>query len=699
MSPFAKRKPAPPETGLSERYRLLFERHPNPLWVADAQTSRILAVNEAAALLHGYTRDEMIGMSVPSLLSPQEVLRFATNARIRTLGQPHHGTWKHRKKDGTLIDVEVRAVSIDWDGRPARLVAGTDLTDRIRAEERMRVSERLLAQAEKVAQIGSFEVNVQTGEVIWSEEVYRITGVSPQTFTPGPKSFYQFDHPDDAAMMKRLTGQAIAAGATLQADHRIVRPDGEVRWVYEHCEYTTDRAGNVTRIVGIIQDITERKEAEEQRLRDAHYDRLTGLPNQVLFEARLNELLGQARADDENVVLVHLDIDRFSHSNEVFGHEAGNELLVLVAERLSSACGDARLLARLAGDEFALLFKGLLTHEDVEAFGSRAMSVFERPFEIGRSLIHATASAGISIYPLDGKDALELLRHAHIAKNRAKADGGGEHRRFAAAMRAEIAGRTALESELRTAVERDQFVVYYQPLVDAQGVVRGAEALARWKHPKRGVIAPAVFIPVAEETGLIVAIGNLILDKACAQAQKWRLRDPAFRIAVNVSARQVRDRGFETSILAALEQSGLPPEALELEITESMLMEQGEISASVLSALKRHGVRISLDDFGTGYTSFNYVARYGIDTLKIDRSFVQGVIDNAQKHAVTRAIMALAGELNLDTVAEGVESKAQFYVLRQWGVKLLQGYYFSPPVAGDAFEDHCSKAKHIQSGA
>ncbi len=430
----------------------------------------------------------------------------------------------------------------------------------------------------------------------------------------------------------------------------------------------------------------ERQLAESNALLEklANYDLLTGLPNRALLRERLGQAFARAQRANHGVGLLFLDLDGFKLINDSLGHQAGDRLLVRVAERLRGCVREGDTVARLGGDEFTFVVEPLQAPEDAAGVAGQVLEALQAPFELGGRSLHVTGSIGISCYPEDGKSAEELLQHADTAMYQAKAQGKS-YRFFTPSMNAAVLERLQLEADLREALAQGDIYLAYQPRVQlSSGQVTGFEALARWRHPQRGEVPPSLFIPVAEQAGLIGSLGAQLLGRACLQAACWREAGLSARLAVNLSVKQLHDPGIVATVRGALAESGLEPERLELEITESAAMTDVERSIATLSDLRDLGVRLAIDDFGTGYSSLNYLKRLPIGSLKIDRSFVQG-LDSTLSHdsAIVGAIVALGKSLGYQLVAEGVETREQLRILRQFGCHEAQGYLFSKPLPPD----------------
>ncbi len=566
--------------------------------------------------------------------------------------------------------------------------------------DELRTSEARLASAQRIAHLGNWERDLVTGELRWSDEVFRLFGLVPGSFEPTYEGLLERVHPDDRALVARATEEALRREKPYSFDVRILLADGTVRFVHEQAEVLFDASGRPTLMAGTTQDVSERKQAEDQIRFLAYYDGLSRLPNRVLFMERLNLALDSARRQGHTLAILFLDLDRFKRINDTLGHSVGDRLLQEVAERLKKclrssdtvARGDpmasSDTVARLGGDEFIVSITDITRGEDAAKVASRILDALHEAFRLDAHEVVITGSIGISVFPNDGGDAETLLKNADAAMYHAKDAGRNGFQFYSGSMNAAAFQRLSLENSLRKALERGEFQLHFQPQIDVDaGTIFGAEALIRWRHPDLGLVSPAEFIPLAEETGLILPIGEWVLRQACAQARAWQdAGHGPLLIAVNLSGRQFRQQELVQTVEQALASAGLDPRHLELELTESILMRSVEETVDTLKQLKAMGLRVSVDDFGTGYSSLNYLTRFPIDTLKIDQSFVRGITTDPGDAAITAAIIAMARGLKIAVIAEGVETQDQLVYLRQRGCRLMQGYLFSRPVPAEQFE-------------
>jgi PAS domain S-box-containing protein len=561
-----------------------------------------------------------------------------------------------------------------------------------------------LESAQRIARLGSWEWDLQRDHVHWSDETYRILGLEPGGAAARFETVLARLHPDDRPGMEDAMRRLIRSG---EFDSRVVRlqlPDGQLRHAQLQCVSAHDAAGTLTQLSGTIQDVTELKEAEQRIRYLAHYDGATGLPNRQFFTERLQHALTHARRYHRQLAVLSLNLDQFKRINDTLGHKAGNELLLAVSRRLSEAVrasdsivrddpdpadgGEAvETVARLDGDEFSLLIVELAHYHDAAKVARRLLDELRKPFHVADQEVFVSASIGLALYPLDGEDAESLLKNAGAAMHFAKDQGRDNYQFYSRDMNASTLQKLSLESQLRKALERGELLLHFQPKIGAAtGALAGVEALIRWNHPELGMVPPSHFISLAEETGLIVPIGDWVLAAACRQNHAWqRAGHPRLPVAVNIASPHFRQGGLTDSVARALRDTGLDPQWLELEVTESMLMDRGDATLDTLFELKNMGVRLAIDDFGTGYSSLSYLKRFPLDALKIDRSFIKDLPRDAEDAAIAKAVIAMAHSLKLEVVAEGVETAEQLAFLQQHGCDLVQGYFFSRPVPAEEF--------------
>jgi diguanylate cyclase (GGDEF)-like protein/PAS domain S-box-containing protein len=473
----------------------------------------------------------------------------------------------------------------------------------------------------------------------------------------------------------------------LPQDCTLIRPDGNEICVEDSASPIRNREGQMTGSVLVLRDVSVARALAEKVIHSAEHDFLTGLPNRLLLNDRIGQAISLAQRHTHLVAVLFLDLDGFKHINDSLGHSAGDKLLQSVAKRLADCVRAPDTVSRQGGDEFVVLLTEVKQAEDIAIAARRMLRAVEKAHFIDDHELHVTASIGVSLYPDDGLDAETLIKNADTAMYQAKEDAGQSCRFFRPEMNVRAVERQSIEEDLRRALELKEFTLHYQPKVNLRtGAIIGAEALIRWKSPTRGYVPPLDFIPIAEDSGLILPIGAWVLQEACAQARAWvDAALPKTTMAVNVSAVQFRHENFLKDLISTLSETGMDPEYLELEVTESVLMRHAEVAASVLQTLRDRGIRVSVDDFGTGYSSLSYLQKFPLDSLKIDQSFVREMGTTPDETTIVRAIISMGRSLNLRIIAEGVETASDLAFLKTQGCDEGQGYYFSRPVPAEQF--------------
>ncbi|MGB5080931.1 MAG: EAL domain-containing protein [Burkholderiales bacterium] len=728
------------------RTQELIEVLPNPIYFKGTD-GRYLGVNKAWETYFGMPRQAFLGKTVHELYPGDPGTAQRLDADDQALWN-HPGTKVYETTimtpDGNLHNtIYYKATFTGPDGGIAGLI-GTivDITERKQAEVRLALEHavtRLLSEADlssevmsQVIQIigeafgcdcGAYWIANETEQVMVCAETWSAASGEIIEFTAGSSRMRHPMHLSGGLFMRawssgepvwitdvtqdtKFRRAALAERAGLRAAFAFPIRSGNlalgVMEFFSRANRPPDEALlRSTRAIGSqIGLFMARRQAEERIRRLANYDELTGLANRNMFSQRLGHAIAQARRDDKPLAILFLDLDRFKNINDTLGHAAGDSVLREVAKRLGECLRESDTVGRLGGDEFVVLLEAIPQPMHSAVVAQKLLAAVARPFTFEGQEFHLTASIGISAYPADSSDMEILLRNADIAMYRAKEQGKNNYQFYSARMNVHTLERMALESGLRHALDRDEFVLHYQPKVDVGSRrITSAEALLRWRHPTRGLVPPMQFIPLAEETGLIVAIGEWVLRTACAQNKSWRAQGlPPLRIAVNLSARQFSHENLLEDVERVLNETGLDPAALELEITESMVMHDPERAAMLLGKLKTMGVGISIDDFGTGYSSLSYLKRFPIDSLKIDRSFVKDLPLDVEDAAITQAIIVMAHSLGLKVIAEGVETADQAGYLRTHGCDEAQGYYFGRPVPADEFTRLLLKAAGSREG-
>lgn len=571
------------------------------------------------------------------------------------------------------------------------VVALQDITAQSTMLAALSDSEARLEEAQQIAHFGYWELDFERQRAVLSDQARAMWNLPPDVEYDS-RGLMELVPADQRDWVIQLYADAFAQRQTsLRYEVRMVGEDGTAREFHSLVKIDYNSAHKPRRLLATIQDVSELKSYRRQLHSLSFFDTVTSLPNRALFVDRLNQALADAQWHNQQLGLVMLDLDRFKDINDSLGHTAGDTLLKQAAQRLQQVLRGYDTVARLGGDEFAVLLPDVRQATDMGSIAQKVLGAFSLPFQIGGQEVFVTASVGGAFYPSDAQDADQLLQYADAALYYAKSQGRNNFRFYSRELTQQASERLSLESELRRAIDMDELALHYQPKFDlASGHLVGAEALMRWNHPQRGMVPPLSFISMAEDTGLIVPMGAWALRTACRAAAQWNQgRDavgrPPLKIAVNLSARQFVGVPFSETVRAALESSGCRPEWLELEITESLLLDGRDEVLSILEGIAALGVSIALDDFGTGYSALSYLTRFPVDTLKIDRSFIKDLPGDRSSAELVKAIVSLGHSLNMSLVAEGVETREQADHLEDLGCQLVQGYLYGKPVPHEAF--------------
>jgi diguanylate cyclase (GGDEF)-like protein/PAS domain S-box-containing protein len=631
----------------------------------------------------GYSREELLKLGAPDVSPDADIdelrQRFERTRAIGGGAVVSESEERYlKRKDGTVFPVEVHRRYFRAGDRDMIVSVSHDISDRRRAEEALRLRDRAL-QASTNAIIIASALRPDNPVEYVNPAFERITGYAAHEAIGRNCRFLQDEDRDQPALNELRA--ALRAGRDAQIVLRNYRKDGTLFWSQLTVSPVRDPSGRVTHFVGVSQDITDAVRYREQLEHQANHDALTGLPNRNLLKDRLAQAIAYAQRHRCIFATLFLDLDNFKLVNDTLGHRMGDELLKEIGRRLRARVREDDTVARLGGDEFVLVLNDQPDKESVTQAVHRIIEALARPIVLNGQDLIGTCSIGISLFPGDGADGDTLLKNADAAMYRAKASGRNTFQFFSAEMNAELSQRLSIEASLRRALERDEFRVYYQPRIGLRtGAVEGMEALIRWKSPEFGLISPGRFIPVAEDSGLIVPIGDWVLRAACRQMCEWHERGlSSVPVSVNISPRQFRRKELVTDVARALEESGLAPRWLEIEVTESLVMESAEEFVATLHALKALGIEISVDDFGTGYSSLNYLKRFPVDRLKVDLSFVRDIGSDPEDAAIVKAIVQLGHSLGLQVTAEGVETAEQLAFLKRCRCDQAQGYLFGEP--------------------
>ena len=644
----------------------------------------IIYWNRAAEQMYGWTAEEAHGRPISDVVGVDETADEAESIMARlTLGETWSGEFLVRRRDGTTFPVFVTDTPIHDAGGAVIGVIGvsTDITERREISESLARTVAQLGEAQHIARLGSWEFDVASGMMTWSDEQYRLLGYRPGEIEPSLRALVDRVAPGDKAKAQRVLSTLADQHELVSFEIQLEVPGREDCWLSIRGQRSLGPDGTVVTLAGTSQDVTQTKRLESELQHLALYDGLTSLPNRALLEDRLSSAQARCAREGGRVGVLFIDLDHFKVVNDGRGHSAGDVILREAAERMAKQLQPTDTIARFGGDEFVVIIEGVADETGVEQLADRIASCLAPPFAVGSADLTITASFGIAIGA--GTETTEdLLSGADAAMYRAKESGRARRVTFDESMRDGAKRRLLLETDLRAAIEAGQFRLAYQPIISlSEGTIVGVEALVRWDHPTRGMVSPAEFIPLAEEIGVIVALGAWVLEESCRELAAQSDLDLMYLMSVNVSARQLADAGFPSYVARTIAAAGLTPDRFVFEITESVLMEDAELFLAALNELRAIGVRLAIDDFGTGYSSLAYLQRFPLDIVKIDRAFVSGVATNAQDQALVSAIIAMADAIGMSTLAEGIETPEQLAKLRELGCDLAQGYLMARPLS------------------
>jgi diguanylate cyclase (GGDEF)-like protein/PAS domain S-box-containing protein len=665
-----------------EQFQRLFRKHSAIMLLIDPDTGEICDANRAASDFYGYPEEILRTMRINQInvLPVEEIRREMQQALFE---KRNYFIFKHRRADGEIRVVEIHSSAIDVHDRTLLFSIVFDITDRTKAEESLHLASLVYQSSSE----GMVVFDTDTRIVTINPAFTGITGYMAEEVTGRRIGLLNSAVEDPEAFQSMLA--AIEANGNWQGEIWARRKNGERFLCWLSLNTIVNEDGTARSRVALFSDITKKKEADELIWRQAHFDSLTGLPNRSMFHDRLEQAIKKADRNHTRIGLLFLDLDYFKEVNDTLGHGMGDKLLLVAAQRLRECVRDSDTVVRLGGDEFIVIVDELSSVVDVERVVQSILHELAEPFQLGSEQVFISASIGITFYPEDGREADALLKNADQAMYAAKAQGRNRHSYFTPSMQEVAQARKRLVSDLRIALAEHQFRVLYQPIVElATGVIHKAEALIRWEHPVRGLINPVDFIPVAEQTGMIVDIGEWVFRTAARQVAVWRTAyHPQFQVGVNVSPIQFHNDGIDLAEwLRFLQELGLPGQSVVVEITEGLLMDAREEITDQLLQFRDNGVQVAIDDFGTGYSSLSYLKKFDIDYIKIDRSFVCNLAPGSDDLALCEAIIVMAHKLGMKVVAEGVETEAQRDLLAASGCDFAQGFLFSKPVLAEELE-------------
>lgn len=667
------------------RFRAYID-HANDALVIHDFSGQLIECNRKACTSLGYSREELLRMNVFDVDANFNINQAQVVWDKIKLNQPVTVLSSHRRKDGSTFPVEISFGCFDQGENRLYMSLVRDITERKLIEAELQNTHSNFVAAQKLAKIGSWEWDIRSNSANWSDETFRIFGIDKNKLSEHRESFLNMILPEDRSLVDKALGEALDATNEYNIVYRVCLVDGTFKVIHALAEVVRDAEGKPLLMRGTVQDITQSKLAEERIEKLSHFDQLTGLPNRTLLNDHFKFSLSLAQRSGESLAVMFLDLDHFKDINDTLGHSIGDQLLMAVAKRLKSALREEDTLSRQGGDEFILI----LPDSDAKGaalIAAKLIEVVSLPCQIEHHELIVTPSIGIAIYPHDGVTIELLSKNADTAMYCAKGDGRNNFRFFTPEMQSQSARNLKLANALRHALARNELFLHYQPQLSIQdGHIVGAEALLRWQHPEFGIVSPAEFIPIAEDTGQIIQIGEWVLRTAAKQLKDWiDAGMHPITMAVNLSAVQFRQQGLMELVVKILDEIKLPHELLELELTEAAMMDNPLDAIDVMTRLHDQGIRMSIDDFGTGYSSLSYLKQFKVYKLKIDQSFVRDITNDTEDKAIVTAIINMATSLGMQTIAEGVETADQLALLRINGCHEVQGFYFSKPLSVEQF--------------
>lgn len=672
----------------------LIDNAPEAIAILDLE-DRTIRVNQEFCRLFQYSEPSCIGRRMDELIVPDELKAESLSFSARAMGGACFEVETRRmRKDGSMVDVSILAKPIATEkDEPAIYVIYRDISRRKQAQEALKKSEERHRTVLEAAPDPVIVRDMARRVIYLNPSFTRVFGWDLDECRNRTIDFVpEENQPETREFMGQIRQGASFSGV----ETRRFTKGGRLVEVSISGAVFFDTDGNPEGYVNTLQDITERRKKDEELRYVAYHDMLTGLPNRKSFYMCIDDLLQHSsrRESDRTWALMFLDLDKFKQVNDALGHDTGDLLLKGVADRLKGCLRETDHLFRLGGDEFTVILTNLSHDIDVARVAGKILGSITHPFRFNGQEIFTSTSIGISVFPNDGWDVEGLVKNADMAMYAAKEAGGCDYRFFTEEMNRKALHRMKMENHLRKALDRNEMMLHYQPLVNGANRILGMEALLRWHHPEMGLIHPDDFIRITEETGIIVSVGRWVLQTACAHTSRFHeMGFSDLYVAVNLSARQFQEPDFEQMVIDIINESGLPPERLKLEVTESSVIRNPEVCIAKMKALKAKGITFAIDDFGTGYSSLSYLKRFPIDSLKIDRSFISDAMRSKGDQEIVKTIISMARNLNIDAVAEGVETREQKNFLTRHGCNTMQGFLFSGPVPVDRFKDLLERQK------
>jgi len=683
-----------------EKFKKLIEQIPAIAVQGYTADREVIYWNKASEELYGYTEEEALGKKLEDLIIPdfmrEGVIQLIADWMDNDVEIPA-AELVLKNKNNQDVNVFSQHVKLDIDETKSEFFClDIDISPFKKLETTLSQQKEQLELAQTNAHVGSWELDMKTKKLTWSDETYRIFGYKPNSVTPTLKLFYKqipkrFIHKIFYSLPKVLK-----SGQAQEVEHPLMLPNGDKRFVRSRGDLSYDDKGKAKAFFGTVLDITlyhetlqELGEQKEKLFFQANHDTLTGMPNRSLFLDRLRHALSRREAKGKHTAVLFLDLDHFKEINDTMGHFVGDKVLIEVSKRLADVLRQDDTIARLGGDEFTIILEQIVNPFEVGEVAQKLIASLSEPIVVNEQMYYVTVSIGIAIAPDDASKAEDLLKYADSAMYKAKENGRNTYEYYTSDLSERAFERLLLESNIRKAIKEKEFVLFYQPQIDAKSKkIIGFEALIRWNHPQMGMVSPAKFIPLAEETGHIIAIGRWVLMQA--------MKDIAYlktscltckRISVNVSVKQIQDSDFVESVKELILESGCNPRDIELEVTEGYIMDEPEKAILTLNELHNLGFALAIDDFGTGYSSLAYLKRFPIQKLKIDQSFVRDIPGDEDDESIVKAVILIAESMKLDVIAEGVENTEQEDFLMEHGCFLIQGFLYARPMPLDELND------------